>query len=76
MARVERLRELLSGPPDPERIKQRTAAGWQLVALEWERRITGEGPEPETMEDVPLGCAWPLTAGSSRRSRWKNRPWC
>jgi hypothetical protein len=49
------MRELLSGPPDPEQMKQRTAAGWQLVALEWERRTTGRGPEPETREDVPYG---------------------
>jgi len=55
MARVERMRELLSGSLDPEQVRQRTAAGWQLVALEWERRITGEGPEPETREDVPYG---------------------
>lgn len=55
MARVEHRRELLSGPLDPEQIKQRTAAGWQLVALEWERPISGEGAEPETIEDVPYG---------------------
>jgi hypothetical protein len=55
MARVEHMRELLSGPLDPEQIRQRTAAGWQLVALEWKRQISGEGPEPETREDVPYG---------------------
>jgi len=55
MAPIERMRELLSGPPDPERMKQRTAAGWQLVALEWERRTSGQGLEPETTEDVPYG---------------------
>jgi hypothetical protein len=55
MAGVERMRELLSGPLDPEQVRQRTAAGWQLVALEWERRTPGEGPEAETGEDVPYG---------------------
>jgi hypothetical protein len=55
MARVEHMRELLSGPLDPEQLRQRMAAGWQLVALEWKRQIKGEGPEPEPMEDVPYG---------------------
>ena len=55
MARVEHMRELLSGPLDPELLRQRTAAGWQPVALEWKRQIKGEGPEPEPMEDIPYG---------------------
>jgi len=54
MARVERMRELLSGPLDPDKIKQTAAAGWQLVALEWKREI-GESPEPEAREDTPYG---------------------
>ncbi|HXY10609.1 MAG TPA: recombinase family protein [Terriglobales bacterium] len=55
MARVEYMRELQSGPIDPEKMKQRAAAGWQLVALEWKRQVIGEGPEPETREDTPYG---------------------
>jgi hypothetical protein len=55
MARVEYMRELLSGPLDPEKMKQMAAAGWQLVALEWTRQMAGEPPEPETREDAPYG---------------------
>lgn len=55
MARVEHMRELLSGPLDPEQLKRKTAAGWQLVALEWKRQIIGEGAEPQPREDVPYG---------------------
>jgi hypothetical protein len=55
MARVERMRELLSGTLDMEHVKEKTASGWRLVALEWRRQISGEGPDPETGEDVPYG---------------------
>ena len=55
MARVERMRELLAGPLDLEHVKEKTAAGWRLVALEWRRQINGEGPEPEPRDDVPYG---------------------
>jgi hypothetical protein len=55
MARVERMRELLAGPLDIQHVEEKTAAGWRLVALEWRRQINGEGPEPETGEDVPYG---------------------
>jgi hypothetical protein len=55
MARVEYMRELQTGPLDPEKMKQRAAAGWQLVALEWKRQIVGQGPEPETREETPYG---------------------
>jgi hypothetical protein len=37
MAQLERLRDLLSGPLDLEHVKQRTAEGWRLTALEWQR---------------------------------------
>ena len=53
---VEHIREVLSGPPDPEYLKQRTEAGWKLVAVEWQRQAEGEGPESlVTTEDVPYG---------------------
>ena len=57
MARVERMRELLAGPLDMEHVKEKTAAGWRLVALEWRRQINGEGPDPESRDrdDVPYG---------------------
>ncbi len=55
MARVERMRELLAGSLDLEHVKEKTAAGWRLVALEWRRQINGEGPDPEPKDDVPYG---------------------
>ena len=55
MARVEYMRELQSGPLDAEKVKQKVAAGWQLVALEWKRPVVGESPEPEIREETPYG---------------------
>jgi len=57
MARFERIRDVISGPFSPEVIRQRTAAGWQLVSLEWRREL----PESEVptegafSEDIPYG---------------------
>jgi hypothetical protein len=56
MSKVECTREMVTGPLDPEYVKRRTDAGWELVAVEWER--PGEGIEPEggrRGEDVPFG---------------------
>jgi hypothetical protein len=56
MARTERIREVVTGPVDLELLKQKTEAGWQLVALEWRREIESEEAEPPIiMEDVPYG---------------------
>jgi hypothetical protein len=57
MSKVERIREIVTGPMDPEYVKQKTDAGWELVAVEWQRR--GEGSEAErtrSAQDVPYGC--------------------
>jgi hypothetical protein len=56
MARYERIREVVTGPVDPEQWKQKTDAGWKLVSLEWQREIAGEEGEPAIiMEEVPYG---------------------
>jgi len=56
MARYERIREVVTGPVDPEQWKQKTDAGWKLEALEWRREIEGEESEPAIiMEEVPYG---------------------
>ena len=56
MARIERIREIVTGPVDMEQWKQKTDAGWQLVALEWRREIQGEEPEQAIiMEEIPYG---------------------
>jgi len=47
----------MSGPIDPELIKQRTTTGWQIVSIEWRREL----PESEVptqgafTEDIPYG---------------------
>lgn len=56
MARIERIREVVTGPVDPADWKQKTEAGWQLVALEWKREIAAEEPlQAVIMEEVPYG---------------------
>ena len=56
MARIERIREVVTGPVDMDQWKLKTDAGWKLVALEWRREI--EGGEPAhtiIMEEIPYG---------------------
>ena len=56
MARSERIRESVAGPIDAEHMRQKTEAGWKLVALEWQREIPGEEPESETLiQEIPYG---------------------
>jgi len=56
MAKTERVHETVEGPLDPEYIRQRTAAGWMLVGLEWERETEAERLERRaSFEDVPFG---------------------
>lgn len=56
MAKVERIRERVTGTLNPEYVKQRTDAGWELVAVEWQR--PAEGTEQERARsggEVPYG---------------------
>jgi hypothetical protein len=57
MAHFERIRDVISGPFSPEVMRQRTAAGWQLVSLEWRRELPeSEAPsEGAFAEDIPYG---------------------
>ncbi|HEY6971941.1 MAG TPA: recombinase family protein [Candidatus Angelobacter sp.] len=56
MGRSERIRESVMGPVDAEHMRQKTEAGWKLVALEWQREIPGEEPESETLiQEIPYG---------------------
>ena len=56
MSRIERIREVVTGPVDPADWKQKTDAGWKLVALEWRREIESEEPEHNIiMEEIPYG---------------------
>ena len=57
MAYFERMRDVISGPFSPDVIERRTAAGWQLVSLEWRRELPdSEAPqEPAFAETIPYG---------------------
>jgi hypothetical protein len=56
MAKLERVREVLSKPLEPEYVKQRAEAGWRLVAVEWEHEVEAHEKEPRpVIEDVPYG---------------------
>ncbi len=52
----ERIREQVSQTFTPNDLERRTAEGWRLVALEWER-VTGseQPPELRTAAQVPFG---------------------
>ncbi|HLY43558.1 MAG TPA: recombinase family protein [Terracidiphilus sp.] len=57
MAYFERVRDTVSAPMSPDIIRQRTAAGWQMMSIEWRREL----PDSETPsegafnEDIPYG---------------------
>jgi hypothetical protein len=57
MAYFEKLRDVVSGPFSNDVVQQRTAAGWQLVALEWRRELPDTEAPPETgfPEEIPYG---------------------
>jgi hypothetical protein len=56
MPKINRVREVVKSLPDPVYLKQRTEAGWKLVALEWERVDETEGQPPRPLrEQVPYG---------------------
>jgi len=56
MAKVERVRELLGKPLEPEYVKLRAEAGWKLVAVEWEREVEEAEEAPRQVgEEVPYG---------------------
>jgi Recombinase len=56
MARVERIREVVTGSVDLDYVRQKTEAGWKLVAMEWRREIAGsESQESVLIEEIPYG---------------------
>jgi len=56
MAQFERIRDLVTGPLNPDHIKQRQEAGWTLAALEWTREVSDSKPAMGPLtEDVPYG---------------------
>ena len=57
MAYVERMRDMIGQPLLEEIVRQRTAAGWHLVSLEWRRELPDaeEPTEGAYPEDIPFG---------------------
>lgn len=56
MPKVERIREVVTGSVDLEYVRQKTEAGWKLVAMEWRREIPGDDTkESVLMEEIPYG---------------------
>jgi hypothetical protein len=57
MPYFERMRDAIAGPFSPEIIQRRTAAGWQMVSIEWRRELPdAEAPaEGAFSEDIPYG---------------------
>jgi len=55
MAKLERMREVLSRPLEPEYVKQKAEAGWKLVAVEWGREVKDEKERRPVPEEVPYG---------------------
>jgi len=56
-AHFERIRDVISGPLDSEVIRQRNAAGWKMVSIEWRRELpASESPTQGAFnEDIPYG---------------------
>ena len=52
MAKLERVRDFMTAPPSGEYFATKTADGYRLVAIEWERGDSAGGP---SLEDVPFG---------------------
>lgn len=56
MAKVERVRQVLSNPFGAEELRNQTEQGWKVVAIEWEREIAEELPKvPPPEEEPPFG---------------------
>jgi hypothetical protein len=55
MAKIERIRELVTGSVDMDYVRSKTEAGWKLVAMEWRREIPGEEQEDVLVEEIPYG---------------------
>lgn len=57
MAKVERIRQVLSSPFGADDLKTQTEQGWRIVAIEWEREMPEIAAEPvsATAEEPPFG---------------------
>lgn len=56
MAKVERIRQVLSSPFGAEELRTQTEQGWKVVAIEWEREVAEETAKtPSAAEEPPFG---------------------
>jgi hypothetical protein len=56
VADVERVREFLSAPPEPDYFREKSKAGWRLVSIDWERDDpAGAAKMAATHEEAPFG---------------------
>ena len=57
MAKVERIRQVLSSPFGADDLKTQTEQGWRIVAIEWERELpeTSTQPVSSSAEEPPFG---------------------
>ena len=55
MAKIERVRQDVSASFGPDDVRRQSEQGWKLVAVEWERELPEEAPEPGVPGDVPFG---------------------
>jgi hypothetical protein len=56
MSRLQRVREVPSGPLSQDYVSQKAKEGWRLTAVEWEREIDEPAMPPGPLtEEVPYG---------------------
>jgi hypothetical protein len=56
MVRIEHWHETLAEPLSSQLLEERQKEGWNLVGVEWERLVKGQGPDGERQrEEVPYG---------------------
>ncbi len=65
MAKFERVRDFISAAPSADYFREKTADGWRLAAIEWERGVDTSPP----VDEVPFG----LRVADGLQS-WKNIP--
>jgi hypothetical protein len=56
MAKIERIREVVSGKVDEGYFSTKLKEGWRVAVVHWERVVESDAPEQSTWtEDVPYG---------------------
>jgi hypothetical protein len=56
MSKLQRVREVPSGPLSQDYVSQKAKEGWKLTAVEWEREVDEPSAQPDPLsEEVPYG---------------------